>query len=155
MSWLSGISVGGSYSDHGDIPFAMHWDGRKWTVLRTPLAWDGRLRAVGRNCAGEVRDRNTEPGLRCVSLTGTLIAVSRPVERGESVVAAVLVVAPLLVVAYFLALGFGGLLHRGVRGVFLLDLAAPNTGNLTRLPLGSGSVGQVTQGGGAESKCHE
>lgn len=62
-TWISGISafgpddvwaVGGSYSDHGDVPFTMRWDGRKWTVVRSPLVWDGRLRAVGRNAAGEV-----------------------------------------------------------------------------------------------------
>ncbi|MFF0061621.1 hypothetical protein ACFYRC_08730 [Streptomyces sp. NPDC005279] len=55
--WLSGITalgaddvwaVGGSTSKGADRPYAVHWDGKKWTDVRTPAIADGRLRAVGR-----------------------------------------------------------------------------------------------------------
>ncbi|QWB21144.1 MULTISPECIES: hypothetical protein [Streptomyces] len=55
--WLSGITalgaddiwaVGGSTSTGADSPYAVHWDGKKWTDAKAPAIADGRLRAVGK-----------------------------------------------------------------------------------------------------------
>lgn len=62
-TWLNGVTafaandvwaVGGTFSPAGDLPYALHYDGRKWTVTVTPQAPDGRLRAVGKTASGQV-----------------------------------------------------------------------------------------------------
>ncbi|MFI6100136.1 hypothetical protein ACIA8G_31710 [Lentzea sp. NPDC051213] len=62
-TWLSGVTafaandvwvVGGKSGERGDQPFASHWDGRKWTVSRTPRIGDGRLKSVARTADGRV-----------------------------------------------------------------------------------------------------
>ncbi|MET8678550.1 hypothetical protein ABZW18_13440 [Streptomyces sp. NPDC004647] len=61
--WIGGITalapddiwaVGGTTSGSADRPYAAHWDGKNWTVAKTPDIADGRLRAVGRTGDGEL-----------------------------------------------------------------------------------------------------
>jgi hypothetical protein len=61
--WLSGVTgfaandvwvVGGKSGERGDLPYAAHWDGRRWTVTRTPRIADGRLKSVVKTADGRV-----------------------------------------------------------------------------------------------------
>ncbi|QIK10656.1 hypothetical protein SLV14_007560 [Streptomyces sp. Je 1-4] len=63
-NWLGGVTafaaddiwaVGGSTSGGEERPFALHGNGKTWTVAKTPNVADGRLRAVGKAGNGEVR----------------------------------------------------------------------------------------------------
>ncbi|WP_407285131.1 hypothetical protein [Streptomyces sp. BP-8] len=62
-AWLGGITafaaddiwaVGGSTTGSAERPYAVHWNGVKWSAAKTPDVPDGRLRAVGRTGTGEL-----------------------------------------------------------------------------------------------------